>query len=67
VNLTALLVGLITWPNNRKLYLFAIQLLVQLPIPRLERLGLLRNIIKKIGIYEIVRLRSSDDQIILVD
>jgi hypothetical protein len=41
--------------------------LFQLPIPRLERLGLLRNIIKKRGIYEIVRLRSSDDQIILFD
>ena len=67
VNQAALLASLITWRNNRKLYLFATQLLFQLPIPRLERLSLLRNILKKIGIYEIIRLRKSSQQVILVD
>jgi thymidylate kinase len=67
VDLFALLACLVTWPTNLKFYLFATQLLFQLPIPRLEKLNLLRNVLKKIGIYEIIRFRNTDRQIILVD
>lgn len=67
VNLAALLACLVTWQNNLKFYLFATQLLFQLPIPRLEKLYLLRNVLKKIGIYEIIRFRSTGQQVILVD
>lgn len=67
VNVTGILASLITWRNNRRLSLFATQLLFQLPIPRLERVSLLRNVLKKIGLYEIIRLRRRDQQVILVD
>lgn len=67
VNLAALLAGLVAWRNNRNFYLFATQLLFQLPIPRVERLNLLRNVLKKLGIGEIVRARSTSQQIILLD
>ena len=67
VDLVALFVCLVTWRSNLKFYLFATRLLFQLPIPRLERLNLLRNVLKKIGIYEVIRIRSTDQQVILVD
>lgn len=67
VNLAALLAGLLTWRNNRKFYRFAAHLLFQQHIPRMERLNLLRNVVKKLGISEIVRARSREQQIILLD
>ena len=67
VDLVALFVCLITWRNNLKFYLFATQLLFQLPIVPLEKLNLLRNVLRKIGIYEIIRFRSTHQQVILVD
>ena len=67
VDLLALFACIVTWPNNLKFYLFAAQLLFQLPIPQLEKLNLLRNVLKKIGIYEIIRFRGASRQIILVD
>ena len=67
VNLFALFVSLLTWRNNLEFYAFATQFVFQLPIAWLEKLGLLRNVLKKIGIYEIIRLRSTDQQIILED
>lgn len=67
VDLMALFACLVTWRNNRKFYFFATQLLFQLPVGPLEKLNLLRNVLKKIGIYEIIRFRSTDQQVILVD
>lgn len=67
VDLVALFACLITWRRNRKFYRFATQLLFQLPIPQLERLNLLRNVLKKIGIYEIIQFRLASQQVILVD
>lgn len=67
VNLAGLFASLVTWRTHREFYSFATHLLFQLPIPRLERLGLLRNVLKRIGIYEIIRFRSTGQQIILVD
>lgn len=67
VNLAGLCACLVTWRKNLEFYLFATQILFQLPIPRLERLQLLRNVLKRIGMHEIVRFRSTDQQIILVD
>lgn len=67
VDVVALFACLITWRKNRKFYLFATHLLFQLPIPRLERLNLLRNVLKKIGIYEIIQFRRTGQQVILVD
>ena len=67
VDLAALFFCLVTWRNNLQFYLFATQLLFQLPMAPLERLNLLRNVLKKIGIYEIISLRGNDQQVILVD
>jgi adenylate kinase family enzyme len=67
VDLLALFACLGTWRNHLEFYLFATRLLFQLPTARLEKLNLLRNVLKKIGIYEIIRFRSTDQQIILVD
>jgi len=67
LNLAGFFACLVTWRNKRKLYLFVTQLLFRLPIGRLEKFNLLRNVLKKIGIYEIIRFRNKDNQIILVD
>ncbi len=67
VDLVALFTCLVTWRNNLEFCLFATQLLLQLPIARLEKLNLLRNVLKKIGIHEIICFRSTDQQVILVD
>jgi thymidylate kinase len=67
LNLAALLVCVATWHTYLEIYLFAARVLFPLPIPRLVKLYSLRNVLKRIGIYEIIRLRSSDPQIILVD
>jgi thymidylate kinase len=67
VDLAALFACLVTWQNNYKFYLFTTQLLFQLPTPRLEKLNLFRNVLKKIGIYEIIRFRRNGQQVILVD
>lgn len=67
LNLSALLVCLMTWRRNRELVHFATRLLLPLPIGRVEKIGLLRNVLKKIGTYEIIRYRSRGDEVILVD
>lgn len=67
VDLVALFACLVTWRNNQEYYRFATQTLLQLPIARFEKLNLFRNVLKKIGIYEIIRFRSNDEQIVLVD
>lgn len=67
IDLIALFACLATWRGNLQLYLFAARLLVQLPIAPFEKLNLLRNVLKKIGIHEIIRSRSTAQQVILVD
>jgi hypothetical protein len=67
VDLATLSACLVTWRNNLKFYLFATRLLFKLPIALFEKLNLLRNVLKKIGIHEIIRFRSADQQVILVD
>jgi thymidylate kinase len=67
VNLAALLAALAAWRDIRTPYLFATQLLSPLPLPRVERLNLLRNVLKKLGIDAIVRARRTGQQIILLD
>jgi thymidylate kinase len=67
LNLAALFACLLTWRNHFEFYRFAAQLLFRLPVPRLVKLYSLRNVLKRIGIYEIIRFRSAKPQIILVD
>ena len=67
VDVLALFACLLTWRHNGKFCLFATQLLFRLPIAPFDKLNLLRNVLKKIGIHEIIRFRSTDQQVILVD
>ncbi len=67
VNLVALLVGLATWRNNRKFCRFTIDVISRMPVTWFEKLYLGRDVLKNLGIYEIVRRRGSDQQVILVD
>lgn len=67
IDLAALSACLVTWRRNVKFYLFAIRRLLWLPIALFEKINLLRNAIKKIGIFEIIRFRSAYPQVILVD
>ena len=67
IDLGALFACLITWRKNVKFYLFATRRLLWLPIALFEKINLLRNALKKIGIFEIIRFRSASQQVILVD
>lgn len=67
LNLAGLLASLTSWRRHRQFYLFAIQVLFQLPISSVERFGLLRNILKRTGVCEIIRSRKTGQQVILVD
>lgn len=60
-------VCLVTWQNNLEFCAFAGQIILRLPIGRLEKLNMARNVLKKIGVYEIIRRRGSDQQVVLVD
>jgi hypothetical protein len=67
VDLCSLSICLASWRSNFELYIFAIRVISRLPIARFQKLNLARNVLKKIGIYEIIRRRGSDQQIVLVD
>ena len=67
IDLLALMACLATWRNNFKIYAFMSQVIIRLPVAWFEKLNLARNVFKKIGIYEIMRRRGSDRQILLVD
>lgn len=67
MDLAALSACLVTWRRNVKFYLFATRHLLWSPIALFEKINLLRNALKKIGIFEIIRFRSANQQVILVD
>lgn len=67
VGLIALFACLITWRSNLNTILFSTQTLFALPIVLSEKVYLIRNVLKKIGVYEIIRLRGTEKQVILVD
>ena len=67
LNLAALDGWLITWRANREIYLFVARFLFQLPISAFQKLNTLRNVLKRIGIHEIIRAYDTGDQVILVD
>jgi len=58
---------LMTWHKNFRFFRFALGTIVRLPVARLEKLNLARNVLKKVGIYEIIRRSHSEQQIVLVD
>ena len=68
-DLISLFACLITLRNNLEFCHFALRSIWQLPVgvARIEKANIARNVLKKIGIFEIVRRRSSDRQIVVVD
>lgn len=69
VDLFSLIACLLTWPKNFGFYLFVIRFILQLPtaVAWFEKMNIARNTLKKIGIYEIIRRRGADKQVVLLD
>jgi hypothetical protein len=69
VDLLSLLACLVTWRRNFEFYVFTIRTVLRLPVAVawFEKLNIARNVLRKIGIYEIVRHYGSDQQIVVVD
>ena len=58
---------LATVRSHFELYSFAIRTVLRLPIGGFEKLNIIRNVLKKIGMYEIIRRNASAGQVVLVD
>ena len=58
---------LATWRGHREFHHFATRVIFGLPTGWYEKLNLARNVLKKIGIYEIVKRYDAERQIVLVD
>src|SRR5450759_2322075 len=69
VDLGAFVACLLTVPANLQLYCFSVRVILRLPgdVSWLEKLNLMRNVFKKIGINEIIRRHDRDDCMIVVD
>jgi thymidylate kinase len=69
INLISMFACLATWRNNLDFYLFAIRIILKLPgtVTWFEKLYSAKNILKKIGVYEIIRRYGSEQQVYLVD
>lgn len=69
INLIAPFVALAAWHNNRAFYRFVAQSILELPgtVPWLERLVLAKNILKRVGVYEMIRRHGAEQQLYLVD
>ncbi|NLY02400.1 MAG: hypothetical protein GXY83_40460 [Rhodopirellula sp.] len=58
---------LATMRRHRALYGFAVRTIFRSPALLRHKLNLLRNVLKKIGVYEIIYRGCNDDQLVLVD
>ena len=69
MNLISLFVGLMAYRKNREFYRFALGIIIRLPsaVVWSEKLQIGRNVVKNIGIDEIIRRRAADRQIVLLD
>ena len=67
IELLCLPVCLVYWRKHRAFYRFAIRTSLQAPGPWFYKLSIARIALRKIGIHEIVRRRSSEQQVILLD
>lgn len=57
------------WHRHKQFYRFAAQMVMRLPasVGLFEKLNTLRTVFRNFGIYEIVRRRGSEQQVVLVD
>ena len=56
-----------SWRKHRAFHAFAIQAILRLPIAWAVKINLIRNVLKKIGVYEIIYQRGTGRQVVLVD
>jgi thymidylate kinase len=69
VNLISLFVCLMAWQRHLAFYRFTIRVISRLPasVGWFERLYIGRDVLKNIGMYEIIRRRASAQQLVLLD
>jgi len=58
---------LATWRYAFEFFIFVLRFIPRLPVSQFEKLNLVRNVLKRIGTYEIIRRCGSDRQVVLVD
>jgi thymidylate kinase len=67
LDLLSVIACLLTVGRNWRFYAFATRVVFRLGTPWLERANIIRNVLKKVGIYEIVRRSDHTHEIVLVD
>jgi hypothetical protein len=67
VDVISLSYCILSWRTHAEFYQFATRVIRSVPIGFLQKLNLMRNVLKKVGIHELVRRHSSGDQIVIVD
>ena len=67
VDLIALFACLASWRDNLEFYHFGTRILSKLPVGRFEKLNIARNVLKNIGVNEIVRRFGRQEQLVLLD
>jgi hypothetical protein len=69
IDLCALAACVVAWPRRKELCRLAVRTIRDLPavVSRPERLNLARNVLKKVGIHEIVASPLGRDRLVLVD
>jgi hypothetical protein len=67
VNLLALVAFCVHWRSNRHFTRFSLGQITHLPVGWVQKLYLLRIVMKKIGAYDIIRRCGSPEEIVLVD
>ena len=68
-DLFSLFACLRNWHKHKQFYQFAARIVFRLPasVSWFEKLNTLRNVFRSIGVYEIVRRRGSEQQVVLID
>ena len=67
VDLIALFGCFISWKANLEFYRFGIRIVSRLQAGRFEKLNIARNVLKNIGIHEIIRRVVNQQQLVLLD
>jgi hypothetical protein len=67
VDAASLLACLLTLRANRRFFTFAIRVIAESPEPWYHKLNLTRNVLKKVGIYELVRRLARAEEVVVVD
>jgi len=67
IDLMTLTAALLTWRTRRAYYAFSLRIVLGLQTSALEKLNLMRNVLKKIGTYEIIQRFNRDGRLVLVD